>query len=278
MNLRAGWAILGAVLVATTAWAGPTKVDPKKVKTTKSGLKYAILRPGKAPAARKGQEVFVHYTGWLTSGKQFDSSRDRGEPFSFILGGGTVIPGWDEGVQGMLVGETRQLILPPKLAYGDRGAGADIPPKSTLVFEVELLGIGAAPRGPGGGKVDNSKPSKVDDAGIKTTRSGLKYAVLKEGSGEVAAAGQRVSVHYTGWLQSDGSKFDSSLDRGQPFQFSLGRGEVIAGWDEGVAGMKVGEKRQLTIPPSLGYGERGVGPIPPNATLVFEVELLDIRK
>jgi FKBP-type peptidyl-prolyl cis-trans isomerase FkpA len=111
----------------------------------------------------------------------------------------------------------------------------------------------------------------------QTTDSGLKYEELVEGDGLVAETGQQVSVHYTGWL-TDGSKFDSSVDRNQPFEFSLGRGMVIRGWDEGVAGMKIGGKRRLTIPPQLGYGAQGAGGvIPPNATLVFEVELLGIR-
>jgi FKBP-type peptidyl-prolyl cis-trans isomerase FkpA len=107
-----------------------------------------------------------------------------------------------------------------------------------------------------------------------TTPSGLVIEELAVGTGEAAAAGRKVSVHYTGWL-TDGSKFDSSKDRGDPFIFPLGRGHVIKGWDEGVAGMKVGGKRKLTIPPALGYGARGAGGvIPPNATLLFEVELL----
>ena len=100
---------------------------------------------------------------------------------------------------------------------------------------------------------------------------------LVVGEGEAAARGHRVTVHYTGWL-TNGSKFDSSRDRNQPFAFALGEGEVIRGWDEGVEGMKVGGKRKLTIPPELGYGARGAGGvIPPNATLVFEVELLGVR-
>ena len=111
-----------------------------------------------------------------------------------------------------------------------------------------------------------------------TTDSGLIYAILKEGSGKEAKAGDYVSMHYTGWLRSNGSKFDSSLDGGQPFDFDLGLGRVIAGWDEGVAGMQVGEKRQLVIPSVLGYGARGSGgSIPPNADLVFDVELISIR-
>jgi FKBP-type peptidyl-prolyl cis-trans isomerase FkpA len=112
---------------------------------------------------------------------------------------------------------------------------------------------------------------------VRITDSGLKVEELVEGDGAIAAAGQQVVVHYTGWL-TDGRKFDSSHDRAEPFDFALGRGHVIRGWDEGVAGMKVGGRRRLTIPPQLGYGARGAGGvIPPNATLVFEVELLEIR-
>ena len=110
----------------------------------------------------------------------------------------------------------------------------------------------------------------------KITDSGLKYEDLVEGEGEPAQASRQVRVHYTGWL-TDGTKFDSSLDRNDPFSFPLGGGRVIRGWDEGVQGMKVGGKRKLTIPPQLGYGATGAGGvIPPNATLVFEVELLEI--
>ena len=109
-----------------------------------------------------------------------------------------------------------------------------------------------------------------------TTTSGLQYEELKIGEGALAEMGQHVTVHYTGWL-TDGTKFDSSKDRNDPFQFHLGAGQVIRGWDEGVAGMKVGGRRTLTIPPELGYGARGAGGvIPPNAVLVFEVELLGV--
>jgi FKBP-type peptidyl-prolyl cis-trans isomerase len=109
------------------------------------------------------------------------------------------------------------------------------------------------------------------------TPSGLQYDEIAEGSGAEAKSGQKVSVHYTGTLV-DGKKFDSSRDRGKPFQFTLGAGQVIKGWDEGVAGMKVGGQRRLTIPPELGYGSRGTGGvIPPNATLIFDVELVEIH-
>ena len=111
---------------------------------------------------------------------------------------------------------------------------------------------------------------------ITTTESGLQIEEITLGGGDSAASGQFVSVHYTGWL-TNGTKFDSSKDRNEPFEFPLGQRNVIAGWDEGVQGMRVGGVRKLTIPPQLGYGARGAGGvIPPNATLVFEVELLDI--
>ena len=110
-----------------------------------------------------------------------------------------------------------------------------------------------------------------------TTASGLTYEDIESGTGATAQSGQKAKVHYTGWLKN-GQKFDSSKDRDDPFEFTLGAGQVIKGWDEGVNGMKVGGKRKLTIPPSLGYGARGAGGvIPPNADLIFEVELLGVR-
>jgi FKBP-type peptidyl-prolyl cis-trans isomerase len=142
----------------------------------------------------------------------------------------------------------------------------------SILFVFVVLGIASA-------QAEKSPvaPTKVDGK-PKTTASGLQYWDIKVGTGATAAAGKTVKVHYTGWL-TNGKKFDSSIDRGQPFAFSLGAGQVIKGWDEGVAGMKVGGKRQLKIPPELGYGARGAGnAIPPNSTLIFDVELLDVGK
>jgi peptidylprolyl isomerase len=217
---------------------------------------------GQGAEAQAGQTVIVHYTGWLfdesapeNKGTKFDSSLDRNDPFNFPLGGGRVIKGWDEGVAGMKEGGERTLVIPPEMGYGTRGAGGAIPPNATLVFEVKLLKV------------------------IKTDMIDTRV-----GEGAEAKAGQAVSVHYTGWLfdknapENKGMKFDSSRDRDEPFDFQLGMSEVITGWDEGVQGMKVGGQRTLVIPPEMGYGKRGAGGvIPPNATLVFEVELLGIN-
>ena len=238
--------------------------DDKAMTKTESGLQYRDTKEGEGETPAVGQNCVVHYTGWLwendAKGKKFDSSLDRNQPFSFHVGEREVIKGWDEGVASMKVGGKRELIIPADLAYGDRGAGGVIPPKATLMFEVELLELGTK---------------------WEKTESGLEYADDKEGTGAKPETGQTCVMHYTGWLWNNGAKgkkFDSSRDRREPFKFSIGHGEVIKGWDEGIANMRVGGKRRLRIPAKLGYGARGAGEdIPPNATLLFEVELLDVK-
>jgi FKBP-type peptidyl-prolyl cis-trans isomerase len=142
-------------------------------------------------------------------------------------------------------------------------------------FACAVLALAIAAAVPLLGRVDAATNQMIE------MPNGLKYTDTKTGDGATATPGSKVSVHYTGWLYNNGAKgakFDSSVDRGQPFQFTLGARQVIAGWDEGVAGMKVGGKRTLIIPPELGYGARGAGGvIPPNATLMFDVELLGVQ-
>ena len=249
--------------------ATPTPIDKDKTIITPSGLQYTETVPGTGKTPQKGDIVAVHYTGTLEDGTVFDSSRNRGEPLRFPLGMGRVIAGWDEGIALMAEGGQAVLVIPPDLAYGSAGAGGVIPPNATLIFDVELVEVTeGAP----------AAPTEVAEDDYETTPQGVKYYDFVIGDGPSPKPGQAVTVNYTGWLQ-DGDKFDSSIDHGEPFTFNIGMGQVIAGWDIGVATMKVGGKRQLVIPPDLGYGAQGAGGgiIPPNATLVFEIELLGVQ-
>ena len=206
--------------------------------TTQSGLKYVDVVEGTGPAPQAGQIVVLHYVGRIKGGEIFDSTVERQQPFGFQLGAGNVIKGWEEGVATMKVGGRRKLLVPPQLGYGDRGLSSRVPPNATLVYDLDT----------------------------------------REGTGPTPQGGQKVTVEYTGWLADTQKKFDSSLDRGVPFSFLLSRGQVIPGWNEGIASMKVGGMRRLIIPPELGYGSGGAPPtIPANATLIFDIELLGVE-
>lgn len=229
------------------------------------GLAYVDSALGSGGTVAADDFVLVDYTGWYeaddddlfeTPGDslvKFDSSLDHGEPIAFALGRNQVISGWERGLPGMAVGGKRTLRISPDLAYGADGRPPYIPGGATLVFAIEIKG----------------KPA------VTTT-------ITEPGTGLAAAVGDRVSVHYTGWLWENGQKgleFDSSIARGRPYQFTLGARQVIQGWDYGLTGMAQGTKAQVVIPPEMGYGSRGSGgSIPPNATLVFEVEIVAVEK
>lgn len=251
--------------VAAAATATPTVVVDPSATVTPDGLQYVEIVKGSGPAPKTGEVVTVNYTASLQDGTEFDNSYKSGEPLRFAVGKDLIITGLDEGIAMMNVGGKAKLIVPPALAFGDQGAGGVVPASATLVFVVELVSV--EPGSP-------ESPQKVAEADFQTTADGLKYHDFKVGDGPAVQAGQVVTVTYTGWL-TDGTKFDSSIDRGAPFSFTLGQNQVIPGWDEGVGSMKVGGQRQLVIPASLGYGAGGAGDlIPPNATLIFEIELL----
>lgn len=259
---------------SVTAPATPPAVAATPVSLA-SGLQYIIVKPGAGTPVQTGDTVTVGYSGWLQdTGTLFDSSYDTGQPLTFTVGDGTVIKGWDEGIVGMLPGEQRRLIIPPNLAYGAEGQGTDIPPNATLVFDIDLVSIGTPTPTPG--PTPPASPPEVTGETI-TTPTGLQYIIVSPGtSDETADTGESVTVNYSGWLKDTGVLFDSSFkpDR-TPFTFTLGSGGVIKGWDQGVAGMKIGETRRLIIPPDLAYGAAGQGDIPPNATLIFDIQLLD---
>ena len=254
-------------LLTAVAPPSPTAVDEGDLTATDSGLQYFDIVEGEGDMPVEGQDVVVNYAAWLQEGEEYVASSDtQGEPLTFTLGSEMgVFPGWDEGVSTMRPGGKRYLVIPPDLALGETGGGR-IPPNSTLIMEVELVEVKPL-----------LLPTEIDEGDFTETESGLRYYDIVEGDGATAEEGNTVTVNYTGWL-TDNVKFDSSIDSGVPFPFTLGTGAVIPGWEEGVLGMKVGGIRQLVIPAALGYGDTGSGIIPPGATLVFEVELVDVQE
>eukprot|EP00930_Biecheleria_cincta_P070711 TRINITY_DN58324_c0_g1_i1.p1 TRINITY_DN58324_c0_g1~~TRINITY_DN58324_c0_g1_i1.p1 ORF type:complete len:310 (-),score=49.77 TRINITY_DN58324_c0_g1_i1:51-980(-) len=246
-----------------------------------------------ARVAADGFRVKVDYVGKLEDGTVFDSSEGR-QPLAFTLGAGQMIPGFDKGIKGMQVGETKQLHMEPEDAYGEHDPrGVQEVPLDRLPDDVKA---GDALRTSHGGKARVIKiegDKATVDLNHELAGKALNFSVtlvscepapqvvvetLKPGDGKTfPKKGDQLSMHYTGTLAATGAKFDSSLDRGEPFSFRIGVGQVIQGWDQGVIKMSLGEKAILRIPSELGYGERGAGGvIPPGADLVFEVELLKI--
>lgn len=247
--------------------ANPTEVKEGDFTVLDNGVKYADLKSGEGEALKSGQVASLHYTAWYGDGTKFDSSIDSGTPLKIQVGAGQFVPGSEDALVGMKPGGTRQVQVPTEVAFKDLSTEGQLPPGDYFIMELQLIEI--LPGAP-------EAPTKVADADYVTTASGLKYYDFEVGTGETPQTGQQVSVHYTGWL-TDGTMFDSSIPRGEPIVFAIGTGSVIPGWDEGVSTMKVGGKRQLVISPDLGYGETGTGPIPGNATLIFEVELVSVK-
>lgn len=256
---------------ASSAAAPPTTVPappdvaapPADAERTASGLATKVLSPGNGTAhPSPTANVKIHYSGWTTDGKLFDSSVTRGTPALFPVD--RVIAGFSEGLQLMVQGEKRRLWIPGALAY-DNSTRPGVP-KGMLVFDIELLGITEPPAPP-------TTPADVaaPPADAQVTKSGLASKVLQPGTGTVhPKASSTVSVHYSGWT-TDGKMFDSSVARGTPTTFGLNR--VIPGWTEGVQLMVEGEKRRFWIPSRLAYdGAPGM----PKGMLVFDIELIKI--
>lgn len=251
------------------------------VVTLKSGLEYANDTLGTGATAKSGELVSVDFSAWTIKDSKnlftdwnkdttmkknlIGTNKFRKEPINFVLGENRFIKGSDEGIEGMKVGGTRTIIIPSKLAYGKRGIGP-IPPNSDLKVQIKLVSV-----------KEPAHEWAIDSTKIKSTKDGLKYEIIKQGTGPKAKAGDIVTVNYSGYLM-DGKKFDSSVDRGEPFKFKLGAHSVIKGWEEGIELLNKGAKARLIIPPSLGYGNNHMGIIPPNSTLVFDVELLNIQQ
>ncbi|MBI3180344.1 MAG: FKBP-type peptidyl-prolyl cis-trans isomerase [Deltaproteobacteria bacterium] len=241
---------------------------PADAARTPTGLASKVLTPGSGQVKPKAEDTGeVHYTGWTTDGKMFDSSVTRGQPARFPLN--RVIKGWTEGVQLMVEGEKRRFWIPAELAYGQIPSRPGAP-AGMLVFDVELIRVVVAPQPP---QVPPDVAAAPRDA--KKTASGLAYKVLQKGKGQRhPKATDVVEVHYSGWT-TDGRMFDSSVTRGQTARFPLNG--VIKGWTEGVQLMVEGERSRFWIPGPLAYGDTPTRPGAPAGMLVFDIELVSIQ-
>lgn len=252
------------ILLAAAACGGtgaaPTTPAPPPPPVLDVPFGTTDLREGGGAQAQDGWLLAIAYTGWLydsaapeNRGREFASAAPE-EPFSFRMGVGQVIPGIDRGVVGMRVGGVRRIVVPSDLGFGAQGTDL-VPANATLLFEIELVA---------GAEV----PFSTED--------------LRTGDGEEATNGRSLSVAYEGWLyelttpENKGARFDSTTAEA-PFEFTLGVGNVIAGWDLGLVGMRVGGRRRIVIPHQLAYGAAGRSRIPGFATLLFEVELLAVN-
>jgi FKBP-type peptidyl-prolyl cis-trans isomerase len=251
-------------------------------KPTESGLYFESRTNGTGPLAKDGDLVTVHFAISLLNGVQIFSSKEAGEPVVFELGKPFDTEGMNQALRMMKAGGTAHLIIPSYLAFGEKGRANLIPPFTPLICDVDLIKIqNQAQFNQDKSSEEVSKIKKyISDNNVtaKPTTSGLYYVEQVKGTGPKAKAGDKVKVWYTGKL-FDGTVFDASSNRNEAFQFTLGEGRVIKGWDEGIAMMSVGGKATLIIPSGLAYGERGSGQrIPPFSPLIFEVELQDIVK
>ncbi len=253
-----------------------------EVVTLDSGLKYFDDSLGTGREVMQDELVTIHFSGWfikdttnlfsdwtkdeLRNSTMIGNSKLRNQPVKFVVGSNSFINGVDEGCIGMKIGGTRTIIIPANLAYGEEGIGP-IPPNSDLKLVIELIDVKER---------IVVEMWDVDSTKLTVTESGLQYSIITEGEGENADSGNVVTVHYSGFL-ADGTKFDSSVERDEPFSFLLGVGQVIPGWEEGLKLMNKGSKVRLVIPPELGYGGLSAGTIPPNSTLIFDVELVDVQ-
>tara|TARA_R100001129_G_scaffold175138_1_gene147991 strand:+ start:256 stop:1122 length:867 start_codon:yes stop_codon:yes gene_type:complete len=255
----------------------PWNSESADVETGLAGLEYIVLKEGPEDGASPvpTDMVRVHYEGRTADGEKFDSSYDRGSPSMFRLN--QVIPGWTQGLQLMSEGDTYLFYIPNALAYGNSNRGDVIKAGDDLVFQVELVEV-MEPKSADAEAWEKYTPWNSDLPEVQKTESGLQYVVLESGdaSGASPVNGQMVAVYYEGRLAENGEMFDSAFQRGQPELFPSDR--LIPGWVEALAMMKPGDRWLMYIPSDIAYGAQGTpgGPIPPNADLMFEVELLDV--
>lgn len=273
--------LIFVILVALLLVIGCSK-RPDVIKKA-SGLEYADDSLGTGRAAKIGDLISIHFDAWIIKdstnlfndwtkdstrlASSIGGSRIYGRPIKFVLGKDAFINGVDGGIEGMKVGGYRTIIVPAKLAYADKGFGP-IPPNSSLKFQVQLLEVKDA---------IVVKQWDVDSTKYKKTKDGLKYIIIEPGEGAAIDSGDVVTLHYSVFLLN-GKKSDSSVERDEPLVFPYKLQKFIRGFSEGIGMLKKGGKAKLIVPPDLAYGSKGNNIIPPNSTLIFDIQILNVMK
>ncbi len=258
------------------------KANNINAQRTEEGIYYVVEKKGTGNYPTVDSVVQVHYKGYFLNDTTFDSSYDRNEPAIFLLG--QVVDGWKKGMPLFNEGSKGKLFIPSHLAYGEKGAGNVIAPNSVICFDIELINIMDKAEIEAFNEKKIKEQAEVDEKIIqeylannnieaKRTEDGIYYIMESEGGSQKPTLQDKVKVHYEGTLL-DGTKFDSSYDRGEPAEFPLAG--VVPGWQKGIPLFGKGGKGTLLIPSGLAYGPRGTPSIPPNTVLKFKVELLDI--
>ena len=234
---------------------------------TEEGLEIRDIEVGSGEPVEVSDFVTIHFEGSIEEGEVFESTYMRDEPIVIQVGVGQLpIEGWDKGMIGMRAGGKRTLLIPPNLAFGEQGIEGFIGANENIIMEIELLSI---TKPPAQWPYSNTELSALED--------GVQYVIHEQGNDEVISEGDAISLHYSGYLE-DGTLFDSSIIRDMPLDFVVGESQIIPGLSIGLQNMSIGEKRTVVIPPDQAYGEQGAGGvIPPNSTLVFDVELISIN-
>jgi peptidylprolyl isomerase len=274
--------LFSAIIVGLLFILGCSSQNSKIVKKD-SGLMFSDDTVGTGKVAKMGDLLTIHFDAWkiedstnlftdwnkdtTRKASSIGGTRILNRPLKYTLGKAQFIKGSDEGIEGMKVGGWRTIIIPAKLAYKDKGFGP-IPPNTSLKLVIELLDV----KDP-----IVVKKWDVDKAKFKTTKDGLKYAIVEKGEGAKIDSGDVVTLHYSGYF-TDGEKFDSSVERDEPLNFTYKVQPFIKGFQEGLGLMRKGTKAELIIPSDLAYGSRGSGKIPANSTLIFDIQILDVQK
>ncbi len=259
-----------------------------------SGVYYIEKTAGSGMKIDSGCQVKLQFKVSLIDGKQIFSSFDRPEPLQFTYGKRFDTPGLNEAIGLMKKGTEATVVVPSAMGFGEQGRGSFVPPYSTLVYDVKITDVLSKAQyekeqADQKKKEEQQKEQQKKNESIelqkylkdnkittKPTADGLYYIEKVKGTGPKAGPGKKVKVHYTGTLLN-GTKFDSSRDRNQPLEFTLGQGQVVKGWEEGIAMMNQGGRATLIVPSSIGYQDRSMGNIPPYSTLVFDVELIEVK-